>query len=76
MRNPVLFVAQGGTGRIRVYGVPAYDFADVTVDQSGKLSCSLVKLASAESAANRPTPPNQQPVWRMNRLNGVSCCAC
>ena len=39
MRDPALFVAQGGTGRIRVYGVPDYEFADVTVDQNGKLSC-------------------------------------
>ena len=39
MRNPALFVAHGGTGRIRVYGVPDYEFADVTVDQNGKLSC-------------------------------------
>ncbi len=62
MRDPALFVAQGGTGRIRVYGVPDYEFADVTVDHSGKLSCALVKLASVESAANRPVPPNQQPV--------------
>lgn len=32
MHDPALFVAQGGTGRIRVYGVPDYELADVTVD--------------------------------------------
>lgn len=61
MRDPALFVAQGGTGRIRVYGVPDYGFADVTVDQNGKLSCALVKLAPVEGAAGQPAPPNQQP---------------
>jgi len=61
MRDPALFVAQGGTGRIRVYGVTDYDFADVTVDQDGKLSCSLVKLAPVEKMVEKPVPPNQQP---------------
>lgn len=62
MRDPTLFVAQGGTGRIRVYGVPEYEFADVTVDQSGKLSCSLVKLSSLDGTEEKPVPPNQQRV--------------
>lgn len=57
MRDPALFVAQGGTGRIRVYGVPDYELADVTVDQSGRLTCALVKLAPME----KPSAPNQQP---------------
>ena len=61
MRDPALLVAQGGTGRIRVYGVADYEFADVTVDQNGKLSCALVKLSSVQGAADNPTPPNQQP---------------
>ncbi len=60
MRDPALFVAQGGTGRIRVYGVTDYDFADVTVEQSGKLSCSLVKLAPVQKAEESPLPPNRQ----------------
>lgn len=61
MRDPALFVVQGGTGRIRVYGIPDYEFADVTVDQSGKLSCVLVKLASVQDTAGNPAPPEQQP---------------
>lgn len=60
MRDPALFVAQGGTGRIRIYGVTDYEFADVTVDQNGKLSCALVKLAPVQGAAEKPSPPNQQ----------------
>ena len=39
LADPTRFIAYGGTGRIRVYGVPDYEFADVTVDQNGKLSC-------------------------------------
>ena len=61
MRDPALFVAQGGTGRISVYGVTDYEFADVTVDQSGKLSCSLVKLVPVQDTEGKPVPPNRQP---------------
>ena len=50
MRDPALFVAQGGTGRIRVYGIPEYEFADVTVDQNGKLSCARTDLARIDPA--------------------------
>ena len=41
MRDPALFVAQGGTGRIRVSGIPDYEYADVTVDQNGNHHLSL-----------------------------------
>lgn len=44
MADPVLFIAQGGTGRIRVYGVPDYEYADVTLDKNGSLNCSMVKI--------------------------------
>lgn len=60
MRDPALFVAQGGTGRIRVFGVPDYEYADVTVDQSGKLSCALVKMVSMQESKEPPAAPNQQ----------------
>ena len=59
MQNPILFIAQGGTGRIRLYGVPDYEYADVTVDQSGKLSCSLVKMVSVQET-KEPAAPNQE----------------
>ena len=59
MRDPALFVAQGGTGRIRVFGIKDYEYADVTVDQSGKLSCALVKMVSVQET-KVPAAPNQE----------------
>lgn len=59
MRDPASFVAQGGTGRIRVYGVPDYSYADVTVDRYGKLSCSLIQVAPIDSSAEQPPAPDQ-----------------
>lgn len=60
MRDPALFVAKGGTGRIRVFGIMGYEYADVTVDQSGKLSCALVKMVSVRETAEPGGAPNQQ----------------
>jgi hypothetical protein len=59
MPDPAGFVAQGGTGRIRVYGVPDFDYADVTLDQKANLNCALVKTVPI--GAGGPTQaPNQQ----------------
>lgn len=60
MSDPALFVAHGGTGRIRVYGIPDYDFADVTLDRQGSLRCSLVKVAPLDGS--QAASPNQQPL--------------
>ena len=48
MNDPALFIARGGTGRIRLYGVPDYEYADVTLDQKGNLNCSLVKIVPVQ----------------------------
>ena len=56
--DPALFVAHGGTGRIRVYGIPDYDYADVTLNQQGVLRCSLVKVAPLDGT--QAASPNQQ----------------
>ena len=63
MDDPALFAAQGGTGRIRVYGIPDYDYADVTIDQNANLSCTLLKLAPVIGGKSPSAlPPNQQQV--------------
>lgn len=61
-KKPTLLAIHGGIGRIRVYGVPEYEYADVELEQNGTLSCSLVKRlvpASSEQEA-QPQAPNQQ----------------
>ncbi len=60
MRDPAAFVAQGGTGRIRVYGIPDYDHADVTLDRNGKLACSLVRLSPITGTKEEPAAPGQE----------------
>ena len=63
MNDPALFIVRGGTGRIRLYGVPDYEYADVTLDQKGSLNCALVKIVpvqdngqGASSGQHSPDP--------------------
>ena len=58
VEDPALFAVTGGTGRIRVYGVQGYDYADVTLDKQANIRCALVQLAPVQDAEG--TPPNQQ----------------
>jgi len=73
MDDPALFAAKGGTGRIRVYGIPDYDYADVTLDQSGNLACTLVKLAPVVGT-DAASPNSQQlspETWYEQRAKDV-----
>ena len=74
MPDPVLFIVQGGTGRIRVYGVPDYEYADVTLDKNGKLDCSMVKIVPVQgSGQGAPTghSPADPSVWYELEGRGV-----
>ncbi len=66
-QQPERLILEGGTGRIRIYGVPDFNYADVQLDAQTNLQCSLVKivpLAQTDSAGGESgqLPPNQQPV--------------
>lgn len=63
MNDPILLIAQGGTGRIQVYGVKDYEYADVTLDQKGGLSCSMVKLAPVRNGGQND--PSGKPVLNL-----------
>ena len=60
--KPSRFAVEGGTARIRVYGIPDFDYADVKLDQKANLDCSLVKLSPLVAGASDTQPPNRQPV--------------
>lgn len=50
---PERIIAKGGTGRIRLFGVDGYNFADVTFDQNGGIDCALVNIVPLK----QPTAP-------------------
>lgn len=66
-KRPERLALLGGTGRIRVFGIPDFDHADITLDRQANISCSLVKTVPLSAVGNgggseEKTPPNRQPV--------------
>ena len=66
-KRPERLALSGGTGRIRVFGIPDFDHADITLDRQANITCSMVKVVPlAETGNGTPaeeqSPPNQQPV--------------
>ena len=61
---PEKIAAKGGTGRIRLYGVPDFDYADVSFDQKADISCSLLKIVPMaevqQGSGEKKTIPQQQ----------------
>ena len=49
--NPAEIMANGGTGRIELFGVKEYNFADISFDNDANIDCSLLKIVSLKQAA-------------------------
>lgn len=71
-KRPEKLALAGGTGRIRVFGVPDFDHADITLDRQANIACSMVRIVPLADAGNGAspdghTPPGRQPadphVW-------------
>ena len=43
-KQPEQLIRNGGTGRIRVFGIDEFDHADVTLDQNANIKCDMVKI--------------------------------
>ena len=67
LHQPEQLIRNGGTGRIRVFGIDEFDHADVTLDQNANIKCDMVKIVplskvGGETSEDDATPPNRQPV--------------
>lgn len=62
MEDPAAFVRKGGTGRIRVYGIPDFDYVDVTLDRKANLRCDLVKVVPVTPDGDPASAPGRQEV--------------
>lgn len=67
--DPAKVVAKGGVGRIRLHGVPEYNYAEVATDQEASIHFQLLKVVpfgEEESPAG-----NEQPVQKPKRIREV-----
>ena len=66
-KHPEKLAAQGGTGRIKVYGIPEFNYADVKLTQSAGISFDMMRIVplsevEGDDAPAEKIPPNKQPV--------------
>lgn len=65
-KKPEKLILTVKTGRIRLYGIPDFDHADVTVDKNAEISCNMLKIVPlSEVGGSEPentVPPNKQPI--------------
>lgn len=66
-KAPERLPLHGGVGRIRVFGVPEFDHADIRIDQQANIRCDMVRIVplSQVGGTEQPSenlPPNKQPV--------------
>lgn len=61
--NPEKLVTKGGTGRIKLNGVPDYNFAEISLDQNAKIGCKLLKIVpfGAEQNGAEETTAEEKP---------------
>ena len=53
---PERIVAKGGTGRIKLFGVEGFNFADVTFNQNASIDCALVNVVPMAQLGTTETP--------------------
>lgn len=70
---PERIITKGGVARIQIFGVPDFNFADVTFDQNAGIHCAMLKIiplsrlkenpaAPASTAEEQPAPPQPNTV--------------
>ena len=65
--NPIKLIIQGGTGRIKVFGISDYDHADVTLGKNAEICFDMLHIVplaeiSKKTSSEDNMPPNKQPV--------------
>jgi hypothetical protein len=69
--NPENLASEGGTGRIRLYGITDFNYADVTLDGLAQLDCKMIKIvpfadlrknggSEPEKKQNKPSPADPE----------------
>jgi len=50
--NPEEIAINGGVGRIQIFGVEGYPYAEITLDAQGHMKCALLRIVSLEENAS------------------------
>ncbi len=63
-KRPEKLALSGGTGRIRVFGIPDFDHADITLDQQANIACNMLRIVPLTENEGSAPPEGQAPSGR------------
>ena len=59
--NPERLIAKGGSGRIRLFNIPDYNYAEVQLDRQANITCSMLKIVPISEVRNQGAPKEEKP---------------
>lgn len=69
VKNPLRLILKGGVGRIRVYGVEGFDYADIAIETTGKMKCNMLCMVPLSAAQASELQDFSQTVIPPEQLN-------
>jgi len=59
--DPGKFAAEGGTGRIKLFGIPDFNFADVMFDRMARIDCDMLRIVPFAELRGTGEPETDRP---------------
>ena len=69
VKNPLRLILKGGVGRIRVYGVEGFEYADIAIETTGKVNCNMLRMVPLSAAQASELQDFTQMVIPAEQLN-------
>lgn len=69
VRNPLRLILKGGVGRIQVYGVDGFEYADIAIETSGSIRCDMLRMVPLSAAQASELQDFSQTVIPPEQLN-------
>lgn len=57
--NPETLAAEGGTGKIRLFGVADFNYADIMFDQLARINCQMIRIVSFDDLKKNGEPESK-----------------
>lgn len=69
VKNPLRLILKGGVGRIRVFGVEGFEYADIAIETTGNVSCNMLRMVPLSAAQVSDLQDFSQTVTPLEQLN-------
>lgn len=69
VKNPLRLILKGGVGRIRVYGVEGFEYADIAIETTGKVNCNMLRMVPLSAARASELQDFSQTVIPQEQMN-------